>query len=182
MLDEEDAPTWERHQDEWPDDPLALVLGVAPVGVPNLQDRFRAVATQGKDLGIIVVAVEDKDTTFQVERHSVRDLRAEGDLGKEPFQAIHLTDADRLEMLETLAGKNREPEPPEPEARTQTAPKVESDADAGIRVRLFGRPLIDGVDEQASDGFGPKSCEFLFLFLLNPEGMTQRGDDLDHDM
>lgn len=173
MFDEEGAPTWERHQDEWPDDPLALVLGVATVGDPNLQNRFRAVATQGQDLGIIVVAVEDKDTTFQVEGHLVRDLRAEGDLGKEPFQAIHLTDADRLEMLETLARKSREPEPPEPESRTQTAPKVDSDADAGIRVKLFGRPLIDGVDEQASDGFGPKSRECLFLFLLNPEGMTR---------
>lgn len=173
MFDEEGAPTWERHQEQWPDDPLALVLGVAPVGDPNLQNRFRAVATQGQDLGIIVVAVEDKDATFQVERQSIRDLRPEGDLRSEPFQAIHLADVDRSEMLETLARESREPEAREPESRTQTAPEAGNDADAEIGVRLFGRPLIDGVDEQASDGFGPKSREFLFLFLLNPEGMTR---------
>ncbi len=133
MFDEEGVPIWERHQDEWPDDPLPLVLGVAPVGDPSLTNRFHAVATQGQDLGIIVVSVEEMGAAFQVGRHSVRDVRDEGGGADEPFQTIHLTDADRLAVLESLARESREQGPLEPESPTQTAPPPNIDSDPTIR-------------------------------------------------
>jgi DNA-binding SARP family transcriptional activator len=173
MFDEEGALAWESHQENWADDPLALVLGIVSAGDPSLQNRFRAVATQGHYLGIIVLTVADEDATLRIDGHLVEPLERDLGLGIEPFDAIHLTEADRLEVLTDLAPERPGSEPEEHTAEYQTAPQPATDEDAPIRVKLFGRPAIEGVDEQATDGFGPKSREFLFLFLLNPEGLTR---------
>jgi two-component SAPR family response regulator len=45
--------------------------------------------------------------------------------------------------------------------------------DTSVQVKLLGRPHIQDIDEKPGGGFGAKSREFLFLFLLNPEGLTR---------
>jgi hypothetical protein len=77
MFDEEGTQAWETHQEAWPDDPLALVLGIAPVNDPSLRNRFQAVATQGQDLGIIVLSVMDEQATLRVEDRLIRPLEPE---------------------------------------------------------------------------------------------------------
>jgi two-component SAPR family response regulator len=76
-------------------------------------------------------------------------------------------------VLVDLATEGPESESAELSAEYQKAPNPAARTDAPIRAKLFGRPMIEGVDEQATDGFGPKSREFLFLFLLNPDGLTR---------
>jgi DNA-binding SARP family transcriptional activator len=57
-------------------------------------------------------------------------------------------------------------------------------------VSLFGRATIEGTSEESGDGFGPKSREFLYLFLLNPDGLTREeaiemlwpGTDIDRGL
>jgi DNA-binding SARP family transcriptional activator len=173
LFDEEGAQAWEGHQENWADDPLALVLGIVSGSDRTLQNRFRAVATQGHDLGIIVLTVADEDATLRIDGHLVQPLERDLGLGVEPFQAIHLTEADRLEVLTDLAPKRPGSESAKQAAESQKAPQPAATTDAPIRVKLFGRPTIGGVDEHATDGFGPKSREFLYLFLLNPEGLTR---------
>jgi DNA-binding SARP family transcriptional activator len=170
MFDEEGAQAWEAHQEGWGDDPLALVLGIVPSHDLSLRNRFHAVATQGHDLGIIVLAAADGDASLRIDGHMVRPLDPGLGLGMEPFETVHFSDADRREVLRQLAAGTGDLERAE-QTEYQVAPSPGA-SDASIRVKLLGRPVIEGVDEQPSDGFGAKSREFLFLFLLNPQGLT----------
>jgi hypothetical protein len=81
LFDEEGAQAWEGHQENWADDPLALVLGIVSGTDSTLQNRFRAVATQGHDLGIIVLTVADEDSTLRIDGHLVRPLESGLGLG-----------------------------------------------------------------------------------------------------
>jgi DNA-binding SARP family transcriptional activator len=90
----------------------------------------------------------------------------------EPFEAIHFSDSDRREVLADVALPAEDTESLD-QTGYQVAPPPMAGTDASILVKLLGRPLIEGVDEQPGGGFGAKSREFLFLFLLNPEGLTR---------
>lgn len=174
MFDEEGSGTWEAHQKAWPDDPLALLLGVTPLLEESVRNRFQAVATQGRELGIMVAASGAEGASIRVEEHTLRPPHsAELELGEQPFDAIHISDADRMELLHTLSDTGSDPAEQEPSSEVQSAPDQSPDTHSPVQVRLFGRPAITGVDEQSADGFGPKSREFLFFFLLNPEGVSR---------
>jgi DNA-binding SARP family transcriptional activator len=170
LFDEEGVQAWEAHQEEWGDDPLALVLGIVSDQDSSLRNRCHAVATQGHDLGIIVLAAANRDATLQIDGHLVRPLDPGLGLGMEPFETVHFSDTDRREVLTQLAAATGDLERAEQtEYQVAPSPRV---SNASIRVKLLGRPVIERVDEQPSDGFGAKSREFLFLFLLNPQGLT----------
>lgn len=170
LFDEEGAQDWEAHQRKWVDDALALVLGVVPDTDLALRNRFRAVATQGHDLGIVVFAVADKDAALHIEAHSVRPLDPGLGLGVGPFEAVYFSEADRREVIANIASRTLETSK---QAESQTAPSPTAHRDSSIQVKLLGRPHIECVDEEPGGGFGAKSREFLFLFLLNPEGLTR---------
>lgn len=53
------------------------------------------------------------------------------------------------------------------------APDPQPEASAPIQVNLFGPPEIIGITEDGPDGFGPKSKEMLFFFLLHPQGVSR---------
>ncbi|MDQ3963602.1 MAG: LysM peptidoglycan-binding domain-containing protein [Actinomycetota bacterium] len=172
LFDEEGTADWERHESEWPDDALSIVLSVVPTVDPSLENRLRAVATQGHDLGILVMTIVNDAPALEVKEGSVRPLLEELGLGDAPFDPIRVADEDRRALVEELRTA-RADEPDVGTGPLQNAPAPQAEEPGGrIRVRLFGRPIIEAVDE-TGDGFGPKSREVLFLFLLNPNGLTR---------
>ncbi len=88
------------------------------------------------------------------------------------FEPIRVADADREALLDELQD-SRDGAPVDP-GPVQRAPDHPTEGSRHpIRIRLFGRPVIEGAADGAGDGFGPKSRELLFLFLLNPDGLTR---------
>lgn len=172
MFDEEGVGDWEQHEGEWSDDSLSIVLSMSPASDATLENRLRAVATQGHDLGILVMILGAQDPAFEVSGDVVVSTDPAAAIGDEPFEPIRVADADREALLHELQD-DHDHAPAEP-APIQLAPdRSSNDPRHLIRIRLFGRPVIEGTADGAGDGFGPKSRELLFLFLLNPDGLTR---------
>lgn len=176
LFDEEDMEDWSAHQVAWPDDPLPLMMTLFPRCDEPLGNRLGAVAAQGQDLGIFVLredpaedAVTVDGKTLSPESTYMKEL-----LGNDPFDAITIAESDRSEVLAALSLAPEADKPDEAES-SQVAPRERALGDAGppIRVRLFGSPEIVGVKEDQRDGFGPKSRELLFYYLLHPQGATR---------
>lgn len=172
MFDEEGVGDWEQHEGEWNDDSLSIVLSMSPAGDLTLENRLRAVATQGHDLGIVVMILGAQDPAFEVSGDLVVPTDPSAAIGEDPFEPLRVADADREALLRELEdGRDGAPVASAP---VQSAPdRPTEDPRHAFRIRLFGRPVIEGADDGAADGFGPKGRELLFLFLLNPDGLTR---------
>jgi hypothetical protein len=161
-----------RAQEAWPDDPLPIVIGVSLTD-DSLGSRLAAIATQGQDLGLLVFASGSEDAGIRVEGQVLHPLEPTRDvLDDQPFDAIRFSQKDLEGVLKRLS-ETPEAQGDEGVHDIELAPGAHLDAGAPIQVKLFGPPEIGGITEDAPDGFGPKSKEMLFFFLLHPQGVTR---------
>lgn len=170
MFDEEELESWDSHQEAWPDDPLPLVMAISASDMEPLHNRLAAVSTQGQDLGLLVFGYGFGAEGIRVESHTLLPEGEARDFLGEPFDGVHFHESDREELLHRLT---REDVSTDLNQETQTAPEVRSDAEPAIRIKLFGPPEISGASDDGTDGFGPKSRELLFFYLLHPEGASR---------
>lgn len=170
MFDEEEIESWESHQKVWPDDPLPLVIAITADDIVPLHNRLAAVSTQGRDLGLLVFGRGSGSDGIHIERNI---LSPDGEVKKflgEPFDAIRFDKRDREELLQRLAGEAISTEPTH---AMQEAPQARPDSEPLVRVKLFGPPEIPGLSDANAGGFGPKSRELLFFYLLHPQGASR---------
>lgn len=170
MFDEEEIESWESHQEVWPDDPLPLVIAITADDIVPLHNRLGAVSTQGQDLGLLVFGRGSGSEGIHVERNI---LSPDGEVKRflgEPFDAIRFDQRDREELLQRLAGEAISTEPTH---AVQEAPQSRPDSEPLVRVKLFGPPEIPGLSDANAGGFGPKSRELLFFYLLHPQGASR---------
>jgi DNA-binding SARP family transcriptional activator len=171
LIDEEELENWELHQDAWPDDPLPLVVSIATEDVDALRNRLQAVAAQGQDLGLVVLAAETGGAAIQVDDRVLRPTGHWQEAMGEDFDPIRIAASDRGEIVRALTEESNQ-SAPEPPAQLQQAPDVAGDASV-VRVKLLGPPEIVGDSEDVGDGFGAKSRELLFFLLLHPNGVSR---------
>ncbi len=171
MFDEEEVDDWEAHQEAWPDDPLPLVVTVFAEEAETLRNRLLAVATQGQELGLVVVAADSTANGIRLEGNVLSPSGSfKQDLG-ESFEPIRFDDADRDEIVARLTeDRQAEPDREHSDSQMQTAPD-QIHSHSPIRVKLFGSSEILGVADEVGDGFGAKSRELLFFLLLHPQGV-----------
>lgn len=177
LLDEEDVADWSAHQDAWPDDPLPLLMTVLPQCEEPLGNRLSAIAAQGQDLGIFVFREDQANGAIVVKGKTLLPVGAAMKelLGDDPFDAIKIAEVDRSEVLAGLVSPPPQAQGQGDTESLQIAPPKATPGYSGppFKVSLFGSPEIIGVEEGEPDGFGAKSREFLYFFLLHPQGATR---------
>jgi DNA-binding SARP family transcriptional activator len=171
MFDEEEVGNWEAHQEAWPDDPLPLVVTVIADEAGTLRNRLLAVATQGQELGLVVIAADSSEDGIRVEGNILYPCSSLKDELGDSFEPIVFDDNDREELVAQLTeDEQAEPDQEPPASPMQAAPDL-SPGPVPVGVKLFGAPEIIGVPDDVGDGFGAKSRELLFFLLLHPQGV-----------
>lgn len=171
MFDEEEVGDWEAHQEAWPDDPLPLVVAVFTDEAGPLRNRLLAVATQGQELGLVVIAADSTEDGIRLEGNVLSPSGSFKDELGDRFDPIAFDDTDRDEIVARLTEDELAvPDQKSSVARMQTAPDP-SPGPLPVRVKLFGSPEILEVPDDVGDGFGAKSRELLFFLLLHPQGV-----------
>lgn len=155
MLGEESLEDWATHQQEWPDDPLPLVVAFFPEPPDRLLPRLNAVCAQGATLGMIVFASATDASANAIKDHVVTPVRnARSVLGEEPFDAIRLVEVDRAEALETLRSlahvTGEEPVEPSPVTPPPMEPILETDEQQADPI-LASDLVVEPDDGEVSD-------------------------------
>jgi DNA-binding SARP family transcriptional activator len=180
LLHEEEVKDWDQHRAEIPDDPLPLVVAFFTRSVDEaVRDRVMAAVHHGAALGLMVLSHGPGEDSIDVAASMLLPRGRAGHLlGEGSIDSVHVRESDRRQLSAVLAVEPHATDESrtEPEAiHLDFTPPAAAKSAACIRVQLLGPPkvVVAGREIDPNSGFGPKTRELLFYFVLHPEGASR---------
>jgi DNA-binding SARP family transcriptional activator len=180
LLHEEEVKDWDQHRAEIPDDPLSLVVAFITRSVEEaVRDRVTTVVEHGAALGVMILSHGPGEDSIDVAGSVLGPRgRAARLLGEGPIDSVHVRESDRRQLSAVLEIEPEATDESKSELETThrgLTPPASADGAACIQVQLLGPPrvVVAGREIDPNSGFGPKTRELLFYFVLHPEGASR---------